>query len=530
MNLLKEDWITIQRRSGCEETVAPVALTADADDPAVEILAPRADFRGALYQFLIGLFQTTFAPRDLHQWQERWNKAPDEAGLREVLAPFVEAFEFDTDGPAFMQDFDLPESEYVGIAALLIDAPGNKTITDNKDHFVHREGVQQVCLSCAAAALFTLQVNAPSGGVGHRVSVRGGGPLTTLLVPEDERVSLWHRIWVNVLPQDALDYPANPRLSEVLPWMATTRTSEPGGVGDTTPETVHPLQAYWSTSRRIRLDFSEGNAGACDLCGKPAEKLVRRYRTKNYGVNYTGTWLHPLSPYNYDPKAEKPPLSVKGQRGGIGYRHWLGLTLGDEEKMPDAAIVVKQFNWQLDRLPENARQMRLWCFGYDLDNMKARCWYDSMLPVYGFASDEQKTAFVNVIAHLLEVAEEAASLLNKYVKAAWFKRPGDAGSEPAVPQSFWQASETKFYQELERISRSNPSIDEEMIPFYREWLMSVRNIAAERFDNWVLAAPIEEMNVARVVKARTDMLRLLAKGKAAKNLWRVVYEYEEEKS
>jgi CRISPR system Cascade subunit CasA len=529
MNLLQNDWITIQRRSGRTERIAPMRLTANADDPAVEIRTPRADFRGALYQFLIGLLQTAFAPRDFRQWQERWNAPPNEAALSEAFATCVKAFELDTDGPAFMQDFNLPNSEYLGIAALLIDAPGDKTKADNKDHFVHREGVQQICYGCAATALFTLQINSPSGGAGHRVSVRGGGPLTTLLVPENNQIGLWQKIWMNILPQDALSYPANPHLSEVLPWLAPTRTSEPGGVGDTTPESVHPLQAYWSMPRRIRLDFSEEKAGACDLCGQPTERLTRRYRTKNYGVNYTGTWLHPLSPYNYDPKGEKPPLPVKGQRGGIGYRHWLGLTLGNEEKMPDAATAVKYFNWRLDQLPENAQKMRLWCFGYDLDNMKARCWYDGTVPVYVFTEYKQRRAFVYVIARLLEAAEVTAYLLHNFVKAAWFKRPSDAGSEPAVPLSFWQSSETEFYRLLEKISRSNPSVVEDMIPFYKDWLISLRNLAIELFDKWVLVAPIEEMNMARVVKARTDLLRLLRKTKATKDLWRVVEEYEEEK-
>ena len=530
MNLLQDAWISIQRRSGRVEKIAPMLLTANAEDPAVEILAPRADFRGALYQFFIGLLQTGFAPHDLRQWREQWNKPPDDGALGRALAPYAEAFEFDTSGPAFMQDRELPPSECVGIAALLIDAPGDKTITDNKDHFVHREGVRQVCYACAASALFTLQINAPTGGVGHRVSLRGGGPLTTLLVPEDAKMTLWHRIWVNVLPQDALNYPADQRLSDVLPWIDPTRTSEPGGVGDTTPETVHPLQAYWSMPRRIRLDFSGGEAGTCDLCGEFAEKVVRQYQKKNYGVNYTGAWLHPLSPYNYDSKAEKPPLSQKGQRGGIGYRHWLGLTLGNEQKMPDAAIVVKHFNWRLDRMPENAQRMRLWCFGYDLDNMKARCWYDSTLPVYGFASDEERLVFIDAVAHLLEVAKDAAFLLHKYVKAAWFKRPGDVDSEPAIPLSFWQASENRFYQVLEKIAHADLSKDDVKIPLYREWLKSVRNITADLFDEWVLGAPIEEMNMARVVEARTSLLRFLRKSKAAKDLWRTVELYEEEKA
>ncbi len=528
MNLLQNEWIVIQRRSGRMGKIAPIRLTAGTDDPAVEILATRADFRGALYQFLIGLLQTAFAPRDLRQWQQRWNEPPDEATLCEALAPYTHAFELDAAGPAFMQDLDLSEPKTVGIAALLFDSPGDNTVTDNKDHFVHREGVEQVCYACAATALFTLQINASKGGSGHRVSLRGGGPLTTLLVPEDDRTTLWQKIWINVLPQDVLNDEPTPPVGDVLPWMSPTRTSGPGGVGDTTPETVHPLQAYWSMPRRIRLDFSSGDDGVCDLCGEHAERLVRHYRAKNYGVNYTGAWLHPLSPYTYDSKGEKPPLPVKGQRGGIGYKDWLGLTLGKENKMPDAAMVVKHFNWRrLDRLPVDARRMRLWCFGYDFDNMKARCWYESTLPVYSFTDDERRQAFIVVIAHLIEVAEEAASLLHKYVKAAWFKRPGAAGSEPAVRQSFWQASETRFYRMLEEIARSNPLADEEMVPFYKGWLLSVRGIATELFDEWVLAAPIEAMNMARVIEARTDLLKWLGNGKSARNLWKLVKEYEE---
>jgi CRISPR system Cascade subunit CasA len=530
MNLLQDSWITIQRHSGSVEKIAPTRLTAGADDPAMDILAPRADFRGALYQFLIGLLQTAIAPRDLRQWRERWNTPPDESAVREALGPYTEAFEFDASGPAFMQDLELPVSDSVGIAALLIDAPGDKTIADNKDHFVHRDGVKKVCYSCSASALFTLQINAPTGGAGHRVSLRGGGPLTTLLVPEEAGMGLWQKLWVNVLPQDALNYPMNPRLSDVLPWMAPARTSEPGGVGDTTPETVHPLQSYWSMPRRIRLDFPNGEPGTCDLCGELAERLVQIYRTKNYGVNYTGAWLHPLSPYNYDSKGEKPPLSVKGQRGGIGYRHWLGLTMGNADKAPDAAIVVKHFNRWQDRMPDKVQRMRLWCFGYDLDNMKARCWYDSTLPTVGFANDEKRLAFIDAVAHLLEVAKEAASLLHKYVKEAWFRRPGDVGSEPAIPLSFWQASENRFYQMLEKLARADLSRDEEKISLYGEWLKSVSSIAVELFDEWALAAPIEDMNMARVVKARTDLLKLLRRGKAAKELWRVVEEYEEERA
>ncbi len=402
MNLLQEDWITIRRRSGWVEKISPMRLTANQDDPAVEVEAPRADFRGAICQFLVGLLQTTMAPADERAWRGLWDSPPGQDVLSSALESFLPAFELESAGPAFMQDFDLPMADPVGIAALLIDAPGEKTIGENKDHFVHRCSVRGLCEGCAAVALFTLQINAPSGGQGNRVSVRGGGPLTTLLLPVEAGATLWRKLWLNVLPETALGYPVTNDRALVLPWLGKTRTSEPGGVGDTTPDLAHPMQAYWSMPRRIRLDFAAVDAGVCDLCGLRTERLLRRYRAKNYGVNYMGAWLHPLSPYNYDARGEKPPLAVKGQRGGIGYRHWLGLTLGANERVPDAALVVKRYMRQRRTLPLGAEQARLWCFGYDLDNMKARCWYDSILPVYGFESDEQRqgnTAVVGCAGH-----------------------------------------------------------------------------------------------------------------------------------
>nr|WP_231886596.1 type I-E CRISPR-associated protein Cse1/CasA [Methylomonas methanica] len=62
----------------------------------------------------------------------------------------------------------------------------------------------QLCPSCAATALFTLQTNAPSGGVGHRVGLRGGGPLTTLVLPKASQTTLWQKLWLNVFNQEDL--------------------------------------------------------------------------------------------------------------------------------------------------------------------------------------------------------------------------------------------------------------------------------------------------------------------------------------
>lgn len=519
MNLLFDYPFDLVSRDG-SQSKGTFARIADAR--YTDLWAPRADFRGAGFQFAIGILQLAFAPKDLDEWRDRWSSPPDEATLTAALAPYVLAFEFDTDGPAFMQDFHLPEAELKNISNLLIEFPGEKTVKDNLDHFVKRDTIGAICPACAAAALFTLQINAPSGGVGHRVSLRGGGPLTTLLIPNDPHASLWHKLWLNVLPEDVLECEPFKKLADVLPWMAATRTSDAKGVGPTTPETVHPLQAYWSMPRRIRLDFANTEKGCCDLCGAYSDRLLRQYRARNYGVNYTGAWLHPLTPYSIDPQ-KPPPLSIKGQRGGIGYRHWLGLTLGNADKKPAPAQVVQHFNTHLARKCPG----RLWCFGYDMDNMKARCWYDSTLPVHAVEPAAQ-TAFAKVVRNLLDVAVDGASLLNKQVKAARSNRPGDLATDPAVPLSFWQGSEPGFYRVLERLVQMDPSDESAAAGLYRQWLLETRRLGLSLFDEWVQSTPIENANTRRVIEARAELLKWLNAGKVVRPLWKIVNTYHKE--
>lgn len=519
MNVLEDPWIEIERLSGRRDRIAPWLVTSEQDDPVVDVLAPRADFRGALYQFLIGLLQTTFAPADMDEWKEHWHSPPTGQELQAAFSSYIDAFEVDTDEPAFMQDFDLPEAEHKGVAALLIDSPGEKTIRDNLDHFVKRGSAEAMCAGCAATALFALQINAPSGGVGHRVSLRGGGPLTTLLMPASATATLWQKLWLNVLPTEALDYPALPSRSTVLPWTAKTRTSDAKGVSGTTPETVHALQAYWSMPRRIRLIFSDVPDGRCQMCGRLSDRLATGIRARNYGTNYIGAWLHPLTPYSYDPKdLQKPHLSLKGQKGGIAYRDWVGLALGSESQT--AALVVAHFNSKVQpKLHDYAA--RLWCFGYDMDNMKARCWYDSTLPLYSVPADVRRE-FTAAVGQILGVAREAAKLLHKQVQAARFSRPGDVGSEPAITQSFWQGSEAGFYSTIGKAARVDLEDPAALAPIYRRWLIDIRHLSLRLFDEWVLAAPIEDMRMQRVVQARADLDKWLGRGKPMKLLWELV--------
>ncbi|WP_179402698.1 type I-E CRISPR-associated protein Cse1/CasA [Burkholderia guangdongensis] len=520
MNLLDSDaaWLRLQRRDGSEK---PGSVYDVADPDVMDILSPRADFRGALYQLLIGLLQTTAAPVNQNDWLTLWRQPPEAAQLEAWFRPLLPAFALLGD-TAFMQDLDpLDDGNAKSTAELLIDTGSDSNLFFNK-----LTDWQGLCAGCTAQALFTLQINAPSGGVGHRTSLRGGGPLTTLVLPKEADASLWHKLWLNVLPLAGEDeaWRGDRPLSDKLPWLAATRVSDKSGV-ETRPEDVHPTQAYWSTPRRIRLDSDDVVAGVCGVCGQKHDTLYRQYRTRNYGTNYTGPWQHPLTPYLFDAKdLTKPPIPAKGARAAGGYRHWLSLTLGESDT-EHVARAVRDFNrkgGKADTL-ELRGDARLWCFGYQMDNMKAEAWRDATLPLFRLESADERH-FVRAAQELLEVSRQSALMLGDQVKKA---RRMDK-KEPAVEQSFWQRSEALFYRAIEQLAKSPQLDDAAQAQAFAAWLTPLRRLVLELFDYWVLCAPIEEMDMAEVVGARADLQRGLWRAKPHKTMGERIAQYQRE--
>jgi CRISPR system Cascade subunit CasA len=517
MNLLLDCWIPVIRASGVLEKIAPWQIS-QLDDPVIEIAAARPDFQGALYQFLIGILQTAVPPTNLDEWLKRWEVPPTPNDLSQSFEKFFEAFELcPIQGPAFLQDCDMPDGEQKPIASLLIDAPGGKTLKDNLDHFIKGGSVGSACESCAATAVFTLQTNAPSGGVGHRVGLRGGGPLTTLIRPSDACANIWNKLWINVLCSEDLCAAPQTVDPKVFPWMAPTRVSDKGKSA-TLPEDTNPLQMYWGMPRRLRLD-PETSSGLCDLCGQHADKLYTAFRTKNYGVNYEGPWIHPLTPYRIDAKNQEPPLSLKGQKGGLGYRHWLGITWMDSGSGDHAARNVHTFsNLRFHALPQEEQNMRLWSFGYDMDNMKARCWYESEMPLARI-SEDYRDVFISFVGTLIDASREVVRELRSQVKSAWFSRPADVkGDTSMIDASFWSSTEGAFYEQLSILSRENNQTRFMPAAVARSWLTTLRTTSINLFDDWTLSGNAEDLDMKRITKARRIFIGKFSKIRAIKDL------------
>jgi len=504
INLLDDPWMPVRRADGRPDTIAPWQI-AERTNPVVAVAAPRPDFNGALWQFLIGLLQTAFAPADDEEWFERHENPPSPETLRKTFDRYRDAFYLDGDGPRFMQDRDgLDGQKPLPITALLIDTAGSST------HFVKDLPTQGFSPAMAALALFTLQTNAPSGGVGHRTSVRGGGPLTTLVVctPDEahpRQPTLWDSLWLNILGASAFAGPRN-RPEDIFPWLGPTRVSDKTGV-TTTPQDVSPLQMFWGMPRRIRLLSEETGEGECGLSGAKTNLLVREYRTRNYGTNYPAeTWHHTLSPHNRDAKQALPAHP----RGSINYRHWLGLAqqADDNKTQRIPAAVVDAFYRR--RLHREGLRFRLWAFGYDLENMKPRCWYEATFPLFRLETTDARQSLEAAADAMVNAAWEFLGNLRGCLKDAWFARndPRRSGADTAfVESAFWAETEPRFYDHLTDLAADAENTQRRRSHLH-EWHTDLFRYTEQAFDRWVNASLIgDQTHPRRIAEARRNLRR-----------------------
>ncbi|KAF0119377.1 MAG: Cse1 family CRISPR-associated protein [Rhodospirillaceae bacterium] len=516
-NLIREAWIPVRRADGAREWrewIAPWQITEGLDDPnPIQALDwPRPDFNGAGLELLIGLLAATLAPKDEDGWFAVWEAPPTPEALRTAFESVAFAFDLDGDGPRFMQEWGgLDSPSQRGMASLLIDQPGEQSVERNADHFVKQGNINALSPALAAMALYTVQAYSPAGGRGFLTSMRGGGPLTTLAVmdPRGRPAALWHQLWPNVPlahPADWPDWRAKPEW--VFPWLVATRHAQAYPV--TTPEHGHPLQAFFGMPRRVRLVFEPSGNRVCDLGGPAGALLATGWQTRQHGVKYEG-WKHPLSPHVA--KEGAMPSSVKGNPGGATYRHWLGLVVADnakDKRLPAQAISTARrlANDTLDGL-------RLIAFGYDMDNAKARCWYQSEMPLPLLAPNVNREDFENRTAQLVKAADLAAGLTRTAIKQALFSRPGDApGDFSHLGERFWKATEPAFFDHVGGLAK-NP----DDATLRQDWAKCLQKSALAQFDASVPMEGIEEGDMKRVVKARGSLVyKLLRDGGLEKAL------------
>jgi CRISPR system Cascade subunit CasA len=423
LNLITSAWIPAFSRSGSVRAIRP----AEVGDPDLVGLAlPRSDLNGAVTELLIALLTTCAAPADEEAWRVWWASPPLPEELDAAMAPHTPAFEPES----FMQTSLNCEAE--PIEGLLLDASGAETIRDNADFLARDGSVSTLSPAVAAAAVYALQAFATQGGRGYAPSVRGGGPLTTLVA---SGTTLWGRLWPNVETREQIAARAIGAMpigiDTIYPWLNSS-------LEQATPDKANPLHVYWAMPRRIQLVMSPGNGNACSLTGECSEILVRSFRTEHGGIDYSG-WKHPFAPY-YRIKLTESWLPVRGRVNRIGYRDWLGLVQSttDDLKMPARVVAhARTQRWQM-------RDTRLLAYGYASKTALVTGWAVGEMPILQVAPHTRRDVESTAQA-LVGAAALAADALRAAIKQAQGAGTGEAG--------YWEATEPHYWRALTEAAR-----------------------------------------------------------------------------
>lgn len=455
LNLISDPWIPVLMADGSRRVIAPWQI---AEAAVIRPDWPRPDLNLACLELLIGLVYLADPPEHVEDWQDR--RKPDAARLRDRLSAYAPAFNLLGAGPLFLQDLEPIAGEVNPPDMLFIDSAGANTARNNADLMVHRDRYARLDPALAAMALYTFQAHAPSGGAGNRTSLRGGGPLVTLVDPGQ---GLWEMVWANV-PD------GRPGQMADLPWMRATRVSDKGMETPPPEGRTFGVEAFFGMPRRLRLLGDA--AGIIGVIQRP------------YGTNY-GFWVHPLTPY-YRLKPGAELLPVHPRAGLFGYRHWLGILAGSADGLRERAACLA--TWQAR---DRRAQVTVLVAGWAMDNMKPRDFTLSSQPFVDLAPDA-----LGLLQGMILAAEQAALALRSALEPVL--AAGEA--REAEREAFYRRTEPDFLACFDALKngKAPPEVA-------AQWLGHLRRNALAQFDALALVGihQAETDQMARVVQARS---------------------------
>ena len=524
-NLLSDPFFPIVTRAGRRRIASFAELAhTEGDDAPVDIDWPRTDLNIAAFEFAIGIATTLYQPETDTEWRELWDNPPTPADVAKDIVPWLPAFNLDGDGPRFMQDGEAfeaaPKVEAGPIEALLIDTPGANGQKKNADLLTHRGRYGGFGLAGAAIVLHAMQQFAPQGGTGFRTSLRGGGPMTTLIVPAGEPC-LWHVILANVPLTPAGDVWLDGPSPRLLPWLGETLLSDKAHgeqvIHQTDPR-AHALQAFFGMPRRLRLVFS-GETGVCPLTGE-AGPLVTGFVQRRHGVNY-GLWQHPLTPYRRK-KSEDEPYSVKPKSGRFGYRDWIGVVIGDDTgQLAQPAAVCRQLKQRGRVLSVGAQMPRIRLGGWATGTATAVTYLFAEQPLYVAGNERAQAQLAHFARAMANAGEIGHAILRMALRAALFAEGAnvstDAGDFAAARTVYFEITENAFHAIL---GESMGAPEDARQDLAKRWLRHLREMASALFDRFTEPVIEDEGAGERVARAHGFLASSFAGyGKMGKSLF-----------
>ncbi|MCI5151415.1 MAG: type I-E CRISPR-associated protein Cse1/CasA, partial [Candidatus Electrothrix sp. MAN1_4] len=149
---------------------------------------------------------------------------------------------------------------------------------------------------------------------------------------------------------------------------------------------------------------------------------------------------------------------------------------------------------------------RLWAFGYDMDNMKARGWHESHMPLVHL-EPEYREYFIGMVRDILDATGQVADNLRGALKKAWFKPKAKVGGDLSfIVNAFWQNTEADFYALLPKIHAAIVEGGDE-ISLYHTWFQGIDDASRQLLSTWTAGGRIEHEDPKRIAEAHIDLRR-----------------------
>lgn len=302
MNLLTDDWIPVELDKELQRISLKTLLCKEEN---FKIKTFRDDMELATLQLLVCIVQIVFMPDDKKALKIRWHNPMSETNYQQGIEPYLDWFDVLHSKTPFMQAGSVtPEKgnkNWASLQKLFMGLPEKSSSSPTSNAFFDTtDEITSIHLGDAAIALFQQATNGFSlGGVGYSVGLKGSMPLTTLIVSDNLRKSLW----CNVLSREFLQqYPhiLNAPLQEPT-WITPPHSK----ISDERAQHIGLARGLFWQPAKVKLELMNGEvigfhkeAGTCTV--------------KDF-------WLHPHTPTDItrlqanNPK-EKPYLSARGDQ------------------------------------------------------------------------------------------------------------------------------------------------------------------------------------------------------------------------
>lgn len=453
MNLLFDNWIPVSL-NGESQRISLKELLCDKKEHDWHLAVLRDDMDLAALQLLVCLVQVMLMPEDAKALKTRWSEPMSEADYEQAIQPFINWFDLLHPKTPFMQTASvMPEKgnkNWASLQKLFVGLPEKTSTSASSNGFFNTpDEIQAVHLGDAAIALFQQATNGFSlGGAAFSVGLKGSMPLTTLVLSDNLRKT----IWTNVLSKAFL--------IEKAPELLNAEIQQPTWViAPHSNKQEHALHIgllrglFWQPAK-IKLEVKNGLATGffkyTGMCSVP------------------GFWQHPHTPIDMlrlhtGNAKEKPFLSARndlplwGQMLNFFYTQRQLKLVDAQHEGTSCALVVQQYQ---DSSTWRGKNIKLAIGGY-VKGGSAESLAGRRHETYSLATDwENKSAEMDHLINMgLEVYKKLNVAMDKFASIAIDKgtfKAKESGFKKAVKgkakQAYFDNSESVMHSILRKLA------------------------------------------------------------------------------